>query len=140
MSMLKPEVAVVGGGPAGLTAAIAIASAGVECVLISKRPAQDDHRTTALLLGSVAALEALGVWSVCAEQAPPLRRMRIVHDTARLLRSQEITFAAAEIGLEAFGYTMQNRALPAALDEAAHGLTGSLTRIDEAAHAVSIAN
>ena len=82
---MKTEVAVVGGGPAGLTAAIALAQAGVETALISKRPAQDDHRTTALLLGSVTALEALGVWAACAPQAAPLRRMRIVDDTARLI-------------------------------------------------------
>ena len=45
--------------------------------------------------------------------------MRIVDDTARLLRAPEITFDAAEIGLEAFGYNMQNRDLLAALDDAA---------------------
>ena len=53
------EVAVVGGGPAGLTAAIALAAAGVETALIAKPPPAD-NRTTALLSGSVAALEALG--------------------------------------------------------------------------------
>ncbi|MGB9368352.1 MAG: FAD-dependent monooxygenase, partial [Xanthobacteraceae bacterium] len=42
------EVAVVGGGPAGLTAAVALASAGVETALISKPPPRD-NRTTALL-------------------------------------------------------------------------------------------
>ena len=49
---LTVEVAVVGGGPAGLTAAIALAEAGIETALIARRAA-DDHRTTALLAGSV---------------------------------------------------------------------------------------
>jgi 2-octaprenyl-6-methoxyphenol hydroxylase len=138
MDVLKTEVAVVGGGPAGLTAAIALALAGVETALISKRPVWDDHRTTALLLGSVAALEALGVWSACAAQAAPLRRMRIVDDTGRLLRAPEITFDAAEIGIEAFGYNLQNRDLLAALDNAARLLGGSLNRIDSAARAVTV--
>src|SRR5205807_3123147 len=58
------EVAVVGGGPAGLTTAIALAAGGVETVLISP-PAHPDHRTTALLLGSVTALETLDIWTQC---------------------------------------------------------------------------
>ena len=136
MSMVKTDVAVVGGGPAGLTAAIALARAGVQTVLISKRPAQDDHRTTALLLSSVTALEALGVWTACRMRAAALCRMRIVDDTARLLRVPEITFDASEIGLEAFAYNMRNRDLLAALDEAARALPGSLLCIDSAAQTV----
>jgi len=38
MNHLTAEVAVVGAGPAGLTAAIALASAGVETVLIARSP------------------------------------------------------------------------------------------------------
>lgn len=136
MAVLKTEVAVVGGGPAGLTAAIALTRAGVETILISKRPAQADHRTTALLLGSVTALEALGVWTGCRPHAAPLRRMRIVDDTGRLLRAPEITFAADEIGLAAFGYNLENRLLLAALDEAARN--AAVTRIDSAARGIEI--
>jgi len=138
MTRMKTEVAVVGGGPAGLTAAVALAQAGVETVLIAKRPAQDDHRTTALLLGSVTALQTLGAWAACGPRAAPLRRMRIVDDTARLLRAPEITFDAAEIGLEAFGHNMQNRDLLAALDDATRLLDRSLNRSDSAARAVTI--
>ena len=65
---LAVEVAVVGGGPAGLTAAIALTASGVETALISKA-APADHRTTALMSGSVAALEALGVWLRCWDRA-----------------------------------------------------------------------
>ena len=57
---LEAEVAVVGGGPAGFTAAVALAAAGVETALVA--PARPpDNRTTALMLGSVTALETLAV-------------------------------------------------------------------------------
>jgi 2-octaprenyl-6-methoxyphenol hydroxylase len=121
------DVAVVGGGPAGLTAAIALASAGVETALISKAPPAD-NRTTALLSGSVAALDALSVWPLCAAQAAPLTAIRIIDATARLLRAPEVLFEAAEIGLEAFGHNIENRHLITALERRA-GQLGSLQRI-----------
>jgi 2-octaprenyl-6-methoxyphenol hydroxylase len=135
--MTKPltvEAAIVGGGPAGLTAAIALAEAGIETALIARRPAAD-HRTTALLSGSVTALETLGVWAGCAAQAAPLRVMRIVDATSRLIRAPEVRFAASEIGLEAFGHNIENRHLLVALDARGQALP-SLTRIEDDARAV----
>jgi 2-octaprenyl-6-methoxyphenol hydroxylase len=111
---MTAEVAVIGGGPAGLISAIALAAAGVETLLIA-RPAEPDHRTTALLAGSVMALETLGVWEACRTHAAPLTRIRIVDDTARLIRAPEVAFAAEEIGLDAFGHNIENRHLVAAL-------------------------
>src|SRR5690242_10973876 len=105
---LTAEVAVIGGGPAGMTAASALASAGIDTALVAPRTGAD-HRTTALLAGSVTALETLGVWDGCAAHAAPLRVMRIVDATARLVRAPEVSFAAAEIGLDAFGYNIENR-------------------------------
>src|SRR5690348_8305774 len=97
------EVAVVGGGPAGLVCAIALKAAGVDTLFVAPA-AEPDHRTTALLAGSVTALETLGVWDGCRPHAAPLSAIRIVDDTARLVRAPEVLFTAAEIGLEAFGY------------------------------------
>jgi len=120
----RPGAIVVGGGPAGLTAAIALAAGGVDTVLVGKRPAAQDNRTTALLSGSVTALATLGVWDLCAEEAAPLRVMRIIDDTDRLWRAPEVKFDAQEIGLEAFGHNIENRHLVAALDRRARGLAG----------------
>jgi 2-octaprenyl-6-methoxyphenol hydroxylase len=128
------EAAVVGGGPAGLVAAIALKTAGVDTVLIAPR-LETDNRTTALLAGSVTALETLGVWPACLPQAAPLRNMRIVDGTNRLLRAPEVLFAAAEIGLDAFGYNIENSHLVAALETRAAAL--QITRI--AGAAISIA-
>jgi 2-octaprenyl-6-methoxyphenol hydroxylase len=109
------EVAVIGGGPAGLVAAIALATAGVDTLLIAP-PAEPDHRTTALLAGSVTALETLGAWPACVPHAAPLRKIRLVDATGRLIRAPEVLFTAAEIGLDAFGHNIENRHLIAALE------------------------
>jgi len=109
------DAVVVGGGPAGLTAAIALAGAGVPTTLVAGRPRPTDNRTTALLMGSVTALKTLGVWQRCRANAAPLQVMRIVDDTGRLLRAPEVRFEADEIGLEAFGYNIENRYLTAAM-------------------------
>jgi 2-octaprenyl-6-methoxyphenol hydroxylase len=131
---LTVEAAVVGGGPTGLTAAIALAAAGVATALIARKAAPD-HRTTALLAGSVTALDTLGVWAACQDDAAPLRVMRIVDDTSRLIRAPEVSFAAAEIGLDAFGHNIENRHLLAALDQRAQELP-ALHRLEDEARAV----
>jgi 2-octaprenyl-6-methoxyphenol hydroxylase len=134
---LRVEIAVIGAGPAGLTAAIALAAAGVETALVSKRPARPDNRTTALLASSVRALETLGVWASCRDQAAPLKTIRIIDDTRRLIRAPEVVFHAAEIGLAAFGHNIENHHLVAALDSSAAGLP-QLKRIDQAAAAIEV--
>jgi 2-octaprenyl-6-methoxyphenol hydroxylase len=108
------EVVVIGGGPAGLTAAIALAHAGIETALIGGSPPAD-NRTTALLASSVTALETLGVWPRSRADAAPLETLRIVDDTHRLWRAPEVHFSAHEIGLDAFGWNLENRHLIAAL-------------------------
>ena len=128
------EVAVVGGGPAGLVCAIALAAAGVDTLSIAPAAAPD-HRTTALLTSSVTALETLGAWPACRPNAAPLKKLRILDDTRRLLRAPEVFFSAAEIGLDAFGYNIENRHLIAALETRALEL--KLSRIAAPAHAIA---
>jgi 2-octaprenyl-6-methoxyphenol hydroxylase len=129
-------VVVVGAGPAGLTAAISLAEGGVSTTLVGLRPAKADSRTTALLAGSVAALETLGVWLSCADRTAALRTMRIVDDTGRLWRAPEVKFSADEIGLEAFGHNIENRHLIDALAKRAHDLV-ALSIIEEEIVAVT---
>jgi 2-octaprenyl-6-methoxyphenol hydroxylase len=102
------DAAVVGGGLSGLAAALALARAGVETLLLAPPPASPDRRTTALLGGSVEVLEGLGVWPALAAHAAPLERLRLVDVTRRLLRAPETTFDAAELGRAAFGYNVEN--------------------------------
>lgn len=129
------DVAVVGGGPAGLAAAIAVAQSGARTALIARRSPYADNRTTALLGGSVDFLRALEVWPRCQDAAAELRVMRLVDDTGRLIRAPEVRFSSDEIGLDAFGYNIENRALVAALEERAAAVA-NLTRFDDEAAAI----
>ena len=56
--------------------------------------------------------------------------MRIVDDTGRLWRAPEVKFEAGEIGLEAFGYNIENRHLVEALDRRARSFP-NLRMVDD---------
>ncbi len=129
------HTAVVGGGPAGLAAAIALAQAGVDTALIARRSPYADNRTTALLGGSVDFLQSLDVWRRCCDDAAALRTMRLVDDTRRLIRSPEVKFSSDEIGMEAFGYNIENRLLMIAMEARAAELP-NLVRIDDEAEII----
>jgi 2-octaprenyl-6-methoxyphenol hydroxylase len=131
----KFDVAVIGGGPAGLSAAIALAQSEAKTALIARRAPYADNRTTALLGGSVELLQRLDVWRRCENEAAALRTMRLVDDTGRLIRAPEVGFSCDEIGLDAFGYNTENRALMVALEERATELP-DLTRFDDEAAAI----
>lgn len=123
----KQVAAVAGGGASGLIAALALAAAGTDVRLVA--PSRSfDSRTTALMDGSVRALQALGVWDRMQGNASPLRIMRLADGTRRLLRAPEVEFRASELGLEAFAWNLENETLLGALD-AAVAAEPAITRI-----------
>ncbi len=125
MSEIKTaDVAVVGSGPAGHVAAIQLAKLGLKCVLIGPAHSGTDGRTTALLGSSVTYLEKLGLWDLVKAQGQALRVMRLFDDTGRLIRAPMTEFDSSEIGLEAFGYNIDNNKLVAALHEGIGDLEG----------------
>jgi 2-octaprenyl-6-methoxyphenol hydroxylase len=129
------DVVVVGGGPAGLASAIALAETGARTALIARRAPYPDNRTTALLDGSIDFLQALEVWPRCKDNAAALSIMRLVDDTGRLIRAPEVRFSCEEIGLDVFGYNIENRILVSALEARAAELS-NLTRFDDEAFTV----
>jgi len=109
---------VAGTGPAGLIAALALARAGLSVALVGPPANRSDRRTTALMVPALAELERLDVIERLLPSAAPLRAMRIIDATDRLIRSPTVTFHASEIGEPHFGLNIPNAALNGALEDA----------------------
>src|SRR5436190_3246675 len=102
------DVAVVGGGAAGLAAALIAATAGLRTILFAPPAQVAPGRTAALLAGSIGILSELDVWPALSHHAAPLTAIRLVDATRRLVRAPEVIFYASEIGLHAFGHNVPN--------------------------------
>jgi 2-octaprenyl-6-methoxyphenol hydroxylase len=113
------DVAVVGVGAAGIAAALGLSRDGFATALIGRPDGRADGRTIALLDGSVRFLDALGVWPAIRPSAAPLETMRIIDDTGSLFRPPPVAFTASEIGLNAFGWNVDNAVLVRELAAAA---------------------
>ncbi len=143
--MRSTDAAVIGGGPAGLTATCLLALSGLDATCID-RPASGsipDARTTALMQGSIKLLENIGAWDRLREHAAPLQIMKLIDRTGRLFKAPTVAFDAAEIGPEPFGWNIPNAVLVDVLRERAHALgasiiSGTASAIDPRKDAVEV--
>ena len=103
-----PDVLIAGAGLAGLAAAVGFARAGFDVVLSGARERTGRGRTVALLDPSVAFLDSLGLWTRLRAEAAPLKSLRLIDDTGTLFPPRPVEFHAAEIGLDAFGWNIEN--------------------------------
>ncbi len=123
------DVFVVGAGLAGLAAAIGFARAGFSVASCGATDRLGQGRTVALLGRSVDLLESLDVWRDVEPRAAPFRSLRIIDDTGALFAPRPIEFRADEIGLDAFGWNVENAILADAFAATTAALP-NLRRID----------
>jgi 2-octaprenyl-6-methoxyphenol hydroxylase len=110
-----PDVLIGGAGLAGLTAAFGLAQAGFGVVCCGATERTGRGRTVALLDQSVAFLDSLGLWASLQSRAAPLRSLRLIDDTGGFFPPRPVEFHAAEIGLDAFGWNIENDLMAEAL-------------------------
>jgi len=85
-----------------------VAAAGFDVVLSGAGERTGRGRTVALLDRSVAFLDSLGLWTRLRAEAAPLRSLRLIDNTGTLFPPRPVEFHAAEIGLDAFGWNIEN--------------------------------
>ena len=133
MTGLRSDIAIIGGGLAGMTLAIACGMYGIRTVLVEAEALPDltdqryDGRSSAIAYGSQQVLSAIGAWPYLRDQAQPILDIRVtdgggfqrdarraggispffVHYNHRDLPLQDATGSE---GQPPFGYIVENRA------------------------------
>ncbi len=110
------DILISGGGIAGLTAAVAFATAGFDVICvdptapITERDVDgSDLRTTAFLQPAQELLDRCGLWNRLEAYAAPLQTMRIVDAGGDLPEPRIVRdFNAADISDKPFGWNLPN--------------------------------
>jgi len=110
------DVLIVGGGPAGLSLAIALAQAGLQATVLEQQGAAaladpaPDGREIALTHPSVATLQRLGSWQRLAPHEIGLLRQAQVHD-GPVGQREGMALNAQGTGCDNLGWIVPNHAL-----------------------------
>ncbi len=118
---ITADVAIVGGGMVGLTAALALGGAGVRVVVVDRAPPGAltdeayDGRASAIAAGSRRILAGVGVWDAIAPDAAPIADIRVSDGPSRLF----LHYDHREVGDEPMGHIVENTAIRRALIPAA---------------------
>ena len=109
------DVAIVGGGLAGMTLACLLGQGGVKTVCIDQSPAnaRDDLRTTAVSFGSREILIDAGIWSALEHKSCAIDDIRILDGDSPLL----LNFLKSEVEEKSFGWIVLNSDLRSAMLE-----------------------
>lgn len=126
MATIHSDITIIGGGLAGMTAAIGLADQGFEVTVVDRAPQADltaasyDGRASALAYASCQLFEALGIWPHMEPYAQPILEIR-VSDGPSLLH---LHFDNETLGDGPLGHMVENRHTRIALFERLKELEG----------------
>lgn len=136
MALHRAQVAIVGGGIIGLSAAVELAQRGRQVILIergaakSELPATQQLRVSAISPGSIKWLSRMGVWQTIPQsRLGAYSQMRVWDKDTR----GAIEFDAAEVGIQSLGVIVENAVLEHALWQKAASL--GVTLVSDVTHA-----
>ncbi len=116
-SIVQSDIAVVGGGLNGLSAAVALAAAGFEVAVIDRLDPREmldagfDGRVSSIAWSSKVMLETLGVWQGVADESEAIQEIRVSDGNAPLF----LHYDHQDVGDHPLGYIAENRTLRRAL-------------------------
>ncbi|MDH3242142.1 MAG: UbiH/UbiF/VisC/COQ6 family ubiquinone biosynthesis hydroxylase [Alphaproteobacteria bacterium] len=123
---VRCDVAIIGGGMAGATLALALQSVGVGVVVIERddpgRWADQafDGRVSAIAAGSRQVWQSLGAWEAMARDAEPILDIRVTDGDQPFV----LHFDHQELGGGPMGHILENRRIRAALLDAVEAAPG----------------
>ena len=110
------DVAIAGGGPAGLAAAIRAAQRGFRTVLFERNPAVPDKACgEGLMPSGVRELERLGI-RIAQDRCAPFRGIRYLQEDGTVLEARFGTESGIGIRRMALGEALRDRALASGVD------------------------
>lgn len=110
-SEIITDIAVIGGGHAGLTQTLLFAQAGIETYCIEPNPMPKDDRTTAISYGSMKLLEQAGVWNDLLPFACPIKDIKILDGASPILLDFDAEEISDKIDADAFGWILSNKVI-----------------------------
>lgn len=120
----KFDIVIIGGGPAGGLASLALAAQGFSCAAVdagdpaAMRSAAFDGRTSAISYASARVFKRLGLWDAIAPEAEPIRDILVTDGRAKSRFSEGavsrffLHFDSRELGEDKpLGWIVENRVI-----------------------------